>query len=113
MLADVRLAAPPADVLAVNAVGDSFAFVAPFGDGWYRVFAWNRRHQVPDTAPLDLAEVREVVGRALGTDFGMHDPRWMSRFHSDERQGPRYRVRPGFPARGAAHVHSPAGGQGM
>src|SRR5437762_2829197 len=47
MLADVRLAEPPPDVLSVNAVGDSFAFVAPFGDGWYRIFAWNKRHQVP------------------------------------------------------------------
>src|SRR5690242_11315122 len=29
MLADVRLARPPEDVLAVNGVGDAFAFVAP------------------------------------------------------------------------------------
>src|SRR5262249_40108308 len=41
MLADVRLSSPPSDVLTVNGVGDGFAFVAPFGDGWYRVFAWN------------------------------------------------------------------------
>jgi 2-polyprenyl-6-methoxyphenol hydroxylase-like FAD-dependent oxidoreductase len=33
MLADVRLTHAPEDVLAVNAVGDAFAFVAPFGDG--------------------------------------------------------------------------------
>src|SRR5437773_3595544 len=43
----------------------------------------------------------------------MHDPRWMSRFHSDERQAPRYRVGRVFLAGDAAHVHSPAGGQGM
>jgi 2-polyprenyl-6-methoxyphenol hydroxylase-like FAD-dependent oxidoreductase len=113
MLADVRLTDPPADVLAVNAVGDGFAFVAPFGDGWYRVFAWDRRHQVDDTAPLALDEVREITERALGTDFGMHDPRWLSRFHSDERQVPRYRVGRVFLAGDAAHCHSPAGGQGM
>lgn len=113
MLADVRLADPPADVLAVNAVGDGFAFVAPFGDGWYRVFAWDRRHQVDDSAPLALEEVREITERALGTDFGMHDPRWLSRFHSDERQVPRYRVGRVFLAGDAAHCHSPAGGQGM
>jgi 2-polyprenyl-6-methoxyphenol hydroxylase-like FAD-dependent oxidoreductase len=113
MLADVRLAEPPADVLAVNAVADAFAFVAPFGDGWYRVFAWNRRHQVDDSAPLELAEIREVTRRALGTDFGMHEARWMSRFHSDERQVPAYRVGRVFVAGDAAHCHSPAGGQGM
>jgi 2-polyprenyl-6-methoxyphenol hydroxylase-like FAD-dependent oxidoreductase len=113
MLADLRLTDPPEDVLAVNGVGDYFAFLVPFGDGWYRVIAWNRRHQLPDTAPVDFDEIRTAARAALGTDFGMHDPRWMSRFHSDERQVPRYRVDRVFLAGDAAHVHSPAGGQGM
>src|SRR5690606_21155708 len=54
-----------------------------------------------------------VTEKVLGTDFGMHDPRWLSRFHSDERQAPRYRVGRVFLAGDAAHVHTPAGGQGM
>jgi 2-polyprenyl-6-methoxyphenol hydroxylase-like FAD-dependent oxidoreductase len=113
MLGDVRLAAAPTDVLSVNAAGNAFGFMAPFGDGWYRVIAWDKRHQRPDGAPVDLEEIRAVIRRALGSDYGMHDARWLSRFHSDERQAPRYRVGRVFLAGDAAHVHSPAGGQGM
>ncbi|MEU6376569.1 FAD-dependent monooxygenase [Streptomyces sp. NPDC046909] len=113
VLADVRLAEEPETLLTVNAVGDAFAFLAPFGDGYYRVIAWNRARNVPDTEPLDLDEVKEVTRLALGRDFGMYDARWMSRFHSDERQAPAYRVGRVFLAGDAAHVHTPAGGQGM
>ncbi|MEU1538231.1 FAD-dependent monooxygenase [Actinacidiphila glaucinigra] len=113
MLADVRLADPPHKPPTVGAVGDAFAILVPFGDGWFRIMAWNRHHEMPDNAPVDLEEIRAIARRALGRDFGMHDPRWISRFHSDERQSPRYRVGRVFLVGDAAHVHSPAGGMGM
>jgi hypothetical protein len=113
MLADVQLSEAPEEVLTVNATGDGFSFLAPFGDGWYRVIAWDRRRQLPDDAPVELEEIRDITQRVLGTDYGMHNPRWMSRFHSDERQVTKYRVGRVFLAGDAAHVHSPAGGQGM
>ncbi|MFE9098424.1 FAD-dependent monooxygenase [Streptomyces sp. NPDC007264] len=113
VLADVLLDEKPEQVLTANAVGDAFAFVAPFGDGYYRIIGWHRGRDVPDSEPLDLEEVREIVRLALGRDFGMRDARWMSRFHSDERQAPAYRVGRVFLAGDAAHVHTPAGGQGM
>ncbi|MDQ0601688.1 2-polyprenyl-6-methoxyphenol hydroxylase-like FAD-dependent oxidoreductase [Streptomyces canus] len=112
-LADVRLAERPEDVLTVNGAGDCFAMIASFGDGWYRVMGWDRHHEVADDVPIDLDEVKDVARRALGSDYGMHDARWLSRFHSDERQAPRYRVGRVFLAGDAAHIHSPAGGQGM
>jgi len=113
MICDMRLREPPPDIVTARATGDGFVFLVPFGDGWHRVLAWNRRNQLPDTAPVDFEELREVTRRVLGTDLGMHDPRWISRFHSDERQVPRYRDGRVFLAGDAAHVHSPAGGMGM
>ncbi|MFD7290835.1 FAD-dependent oxidoreductase [Streptomyces sp. NPDC059863] len=113
VLADVRLTETPPAPLIANAEGDYLALIGTFGDGWYRVMGWNRARQLPDGAPADLDEVREAARRALGSDYGMHDARWISRFHSDERQVPHYRVGRVFLAGDAAHVHSPAGGMGM
>lgn len=113
VLSDVRLAEPPPRPFHFNATEDAFALVATFNNGWYRVMGWDRNRQLPDSEPVELEEVRELAVRALGSDFGMHDARWLSRFHSDERQAPRYQVGRVFLAGDAAHVHSPAGGMGM
>ncbi|MFB7243097.1 FAD-dependent oxidoreductase [Streptomyces populi] len=113
VLADVRLDEEPESLLTADAVGDAFAFIAPFGDGYHRVIGWHRGRDVPDGEPLELDEIKEIARLALGRDYGMRDARWMSRFHSDERQAPAYRVGRVFLAGDAAHVHTPAGGQGM
>ncbi|OQO95053.1 FAD-dependent oxidoreductase [Saccharomonospora piscinae] len=113
MLADVRMTDPPADQLTVDGGQHGFCFVVPYGDGWYRVIARDARNELPDDAPVRLDEIATVARHVFGTDFGMHGPRWMSRFHSEERQAEHYRLGRVFLAGDAAHVHSPAGGMGM
>ncbi|MHA6621104.1 FAD-dependent monooxygenase [Pseudonocardia sp. DLS-67] len=113
VLADVRMTNPPTEQLTVDGNAAGFCFVVPFGDGWYRIIVRDRRKELPDDAPVEPGEIEWVVQQVFGTDFGIHDPRWMSRFHSDERQAERYRVGRVFLVGDAAHVHSPAGGMGM
>ncbi|MEU6859855.1 FAD-dependent monooxygenase [Glycomyces sp. NPDC046736] len=113
MLADVKLSDPPPRSPVANGANGAFSFAADFGDGYWRVFAWNSHDQRPEDAPVEAEEISAAMRRAFGSDFGLHDPRWVSRFHSDERQAQTYRAQNVFLAGDAAHCHSPAGGQGM
>ncbi len=111
ILADVRMATPPPDALVAASRAGALGFVAPFGDGWYRFIGWDGERDLD--APVDLEEVRAVARATVGDDFGMHSPRFTTRFAADERQVPTYRSGRAFLAGDAAHAHSPAGGLGM
>jgi 2-polyprenyl-6-methoxyphenol hydroxylase-like FAD-dependent oxidoreductase len=114
LLADVRLTTPPEVAMFATASAAGVVLVVPFGDGWFRAIAWDRlREQVPLDVPLPMAEMRDAFERIAGTDFGMREQRWSSRFLSERRQARRYRVGRAFLAGDAAHVHSPMGAQGM
>jgi hypothetical protein len=65
------------------------------------------------TVPPTLDELRGRLRVVAGTDFGVHSPRWMSRFGDATRLAERYRVGRVFLAGDAAHVHPPIGGQGL
>ena len=58
-------------------------------------------------------ELREALVAVYGTDFGVHDVTYLSRFTDAARQAASYRAGRVLLAGDAAHVHSPAGGQGL
>ncbi len=60
-----------------------------------------------------LRELSEALLTVYGTDFGVHSPTWISRFTDMTRQAAAYRAGRVLLAGDAAHVHSPAGGQGL
>jgi 3-(3-hydroxy-phenyl)propionate hydroxylase len=60
-----------------------------------------------------LDELRAALVAAYGTDFGIRNVTWLSRFTDAARQAASYRQRRVLLAGDAAHVHSPAGGQGL
>jgi 3-(3-hydroxy-phenyl)propionate hydroxylase len=66
----------------------------------------------PATAPT-LADLSEALTLVFGTDFGVHGPAWISRFTDATRQAAAYRDRRVLLAGDAAHIHHPAGGQGI
>ena len=64
-------------------------------------------------APLSLEDVRFVVAERGPSGAVVHDTTWRSRFVINERKVPDYRAGRCFLVGDAAHIHSPAGGQGM
>lgn len=77
----------------------------------FRVVVTEQQIGPPDQPTLrDLSETLIAV---YGTDFGAHDPTWLSRFTDATRQAAAYRVGPVLLAGDSAHVHYPAGGQGL
>ena len=60
-----------------------------------------------------LHDLSEALVAVYGTDYGVHNPTWISRFTDTTRQAATYRKGRVLLAGDAAHVHSPAGGQGL
>jgi 3-(3-hydroxy-phenyl)propionate hydroxylase len=66
----------------------------------------------PSTEPT-LHDLSQALIAVFGTDFGVHNPTWISRFTDMTRQAAAYRAGRVLLAGDAAHVHYPAGGQGI
>ncbi|MBJ6630431.1 FAD-dependent monooxygenase [Streptomyces sp. I5] len=114
MMADARLSSPPGPAEYARITRRGMAALFPFRDGTYRVIVLDReKFAVPADEPLTLEDLSESCGAILGSDIGIHDPLWLSRFRSSQRHAKRYRVGRVLLAGDAAHTHIPSGGQGL
>jgi 2-polyprenyl-6-methoxyphenol hydroxylase-like FAD-dependent oxidoreductase len=69
--------------------------------------------QIGSDSEPTLSDLSEALTTVYGTDFGIHNPTWISRFTDMTRQAAAYRAGRVLLAGDAAHVHYPAGGQGL
>lgn len=83
-------------------------------EGHSRVGTYDFRGPHPDRkASVTLAELRAEAERITGREVVMESPRWLTRFSDAALQAERYRRGRVLLAGDAAHVHFPAGGQGV
>ena len=115
LLADVQAnPAPDRSHLHLFFSPDGIFGLIPFGHDNWRIIANippdSRTHE---TAELTLAEVQALTDIRGPAGTRLSDPLWMSRFHISHRKVNDFRKLRVFLLGDAAHIHSPAGGQGM
>lgn len=67
----------------------------------------------PIASELSLQDLQLFADAITQEQLKLYDPAWLTRFQVHHRQAARYRVGQVFLTGDAAHVHSPAGAQGM
>ncbi|HKT67711.1 MAG TPA: FAD-dependent monooxygenase [Burkholderia sp.] len=94
---------------------DGIAGLFPMGSGRYRLVADRPPGggPSPDAQPPSLDECDAIVRARMGVSIAPSDLAWSSYFHLHSRMVDRLRYGRVFFAGDAAHVHSPAGAQGM
>jgi 3-(3-hydroxy-phenyl)propionate hydroxylase len=110
LIAEVRLR-DESDVGNLHRDEKGIYGIGTLDEGYLRVVV--REEDLARTAEPTLADLSALMITVWGTDFGVHDARWISRFSDAARQAASYREGRVLLAGDAAHVHTPMGGQGL
>ncbi|HEY5312347.1 MAG TPA: FAD-dependent monooxygenase, partial [Pirellulales bacterium] len=114
VLADVQLDCDwPRDEGRVYAGKRGFLFLLPVGATHWRLIAPLAPAEYPAPPEISLPLVQQLCEERGPPGLRPHDPAWLSVFHISSRIVERFRVGRVFLVGDAAHIHSPAGGQGM
>jgi 2-polyprenyl-6-methoxyphenol hydroxylase-like FAD-dependent oxidoreductase len=110
LIAEAELAEEPAWGLRHDAMGiHAFSRMGESGPARIMVTEQQRDRAAEPT----LGDLSAALVAVHGTDYGVHSPVWVSRFTDMARQAACYRNGRVLLAGDAAHVHYPAGGQGL
>ena len=83
------------------------------GPSSYRLITTRVEDTPPDAGDPTLEEFQQLATELSALPMKLHDPGWLTRFRLHHRGVNSYRAGRAFVAGDAAHIHSPAGGQGM
>jgi 2-polyprenyl-6-methoxyphenol hydroxylase-like FAD-dependent oxidoreductase len=115
MLADIHMSGYPCPDTEISVYWhrDGVFVIFPISPGRFRVIADLPSSGAEHPPTPTLEQVQAIMDRRGPGGLKASDPIWLAGFRINGRKVARYRWERIFLAGDAAHVHSPAGGQGM
>jgi len=111
-LADVLLdSSEHDDEISVHVAANSIVALFPMGNSRWRIIAGG--DFAADAVDPTLAQIQAQLDNSGIRGSRAHDPYWLAHFRISRRRVEKYDFGRVFLAGDSAHIHSPAGGQGM